>query len=57
MKRRLSFDQWCEAIKRAVFDLCGMDTDDFPDCPYADWYDDGVSVAVAAKRVIKRAAE
>ena len=38
-------------------DRTGMSSDDLPDSPYRDWYDDGVKPSGAASRAIKNARE
>ena len=52
-----TFEVWKASANAECRKLCGMDLDDLPDCPYRDWWDNGVSSIVAAKRAIKRAKE
>lgn len=56
MKR--PFTEWLRLVDRAIEEATHglLDShDDLPDCNLADWYEDGVSPARAAKRVIKNA--
>ncbi len=50
-----SFEDWFKKVDAAVKKLAFLSAHDLPDCPYMDWYNDGVSPSVAAKRAIKRA--
>ena len=53
---RKTFDQWMAAVNAALKSE-GLDVRDLPDCPYHDWYDDGVNPKAAARRAIKNARE
>lgn len=57
MAKKLSFEQWQKMVDQFVSAYCGLSFEDFPDCPYADWYENGVSAKTAAKRCIKRSAD
>lgn len=52
-----TFEGWCQQVDRYVVGLAGLSKDDLPDCPYRDWYDDGVPALTAAKRAIRLAQE
>ena len=52
-----SFENWLARIDAIVSEKCGLSVHDLPDCPFRDWYDDGVSAASAAKRAIRLANE
>ena len=54
---RKSFDEWFKEVDRKVRVLFGISVRDLPDCPFRDWYDDGVSASSAAKRAAKNAME
>jgi len=49
------FKVWMHAVDRTVERLAGLSRDDLPDCPYADWYEDGVMPGQAARRAIRGA--
>jgi hypothetical protein len=55
MKRETTFEEWLRSVDTWVSTLCGMGLDDLPDCPTHDWYDEGITPMVAAKRAIRRA--
>ena len=44
-------------VNNNISKLCGMISDDLPDCCYKDWYDDGVKPLSAARRAIKNSDE
>jgi hypothetical protein len=52
---KLSFDQWRRKVNAYVWQLAGCGLDDLPDCCLADWYDEGTSASVAARRAIRYA--
>lgn len=54
-KETLSFDQWMQVVNRLVEAGIGLSTDDLPDMPYRDWYDDGMKTARAAARAVNGA--
>ena len=46
---------WLDAVNRIIASTCwGLTLDDLPDCPTADWFDEGVSTRSAARRAIRR---
>lgn len=57
VKREMTFEEWKVSVNFWVRRDHGLDLDDLPDCPYRDWYDDGISPLTAAKRAIKLAKE
>jgi hypothetical protein len=52
-----SFETWMKEVDAAVKALCYLSVADLPDCPFYDWYEDGVSPKAAARRVVKNANE
>ena len=56
MKAKLTFEQWMKQVDFVLYGF-GLAADDLPDCPYRDWFDDGLSVGRAVKRAIKNAQE
>lgn len=54
MKRPVgqTFDVWMAEVNVLVIRLIGVEVADVPDLPYADWFEDGVSVQRAANRVV-----
>jgi len=53
----MTFEQWKNEVNKNISAICGMVSDDLPDCCYLDWYQDGVKPASAAKRAIKNSEE
>jgi hypothetical protein len=52
------FNEWMRKVDEAIATkLCGMIAADLPDCPYRDWFDDGVKPSTAAARAIRAARE
>jgi hypothetical protein len=54
---KMTFEQWKNEVNKNISAICGMVSDDLPDCCYLDWYQDGVKPASAAKRAIKNSEE
>jgi hypothetical protein len=50
------FGAWMEAVDDAIQADCGASVHDLPDCPFADWFGDGVSPREAARLAIENAA-
>lgn len=48
-----NFDVWMKAVNQQLILICGMSSDDLADCPYSDWWEDGMSVKGAARKAIK----
>ena len=44
-----------EAVDEAVLASCGASVHDLPDCPFCDWFDDGVSPREAARLALENA--
>jgi len=53
----LTFDAWKKEVDLALLFGYGVESDDLPDCPYRDWYDDKVPPKSAAKRAYRNASE
>ena len=47
------FAAWKRNVNHLVEATTGLSCDDLPDMPYRDWFDDNVSSARAAMRVIR----
>jgi hypothetical protein len=47
-----TFDQWMQAVDLLLSRCRGVSAYDLPDCPYRDWYDDGVRPIRAANRAL-----
>jgi len=52
----MTFEQWFRKVNIAVEKLCGMSVEDLPDCPYMDWFEDGMTPTSAARKAIRNAA-
>lgn len=50
MKR--TFEEWMNQVDIYLDATVGLTHNDLADCCYRDWYDDGVSPKVAAKRAL-----
>lgn len=50
-----SFKDWLAEVDRAVNIILGVGINDLPDCPFRDWYDDGLTTLRAARRVVREA--
>ena len=48
-----TFEQWIKEVDTAIKKAVGLSHLDLPDCPYQDWYTDGVRPTTAAKRAVK----
>lgn len=47
------FDAWMKAVNAAVWAKAGVGADDLIDCPYRDWFDDGLPPKLAAAKAIR----
>lgn len=56
-KTEAGFLAWYKKVDRLLVAKWLLGVDDLPDCPYRDWYEDGVTPARAAARAIKLAQE
>lgn len=52
-----TFDEWMKEVDNILARTVGLTSLDLPDCPYHDWYEDGVTPRSAAARVKKGAME
>lgn len=57
MAQKQTFQDWKRLVNIQIEKMCGLSSDDLPDCNYRDWHEDGVSATAAARRAIKRAKE
>ena len=53
MQNKSTFTSWMAEVDAALEAKCMMDSRDLADCPYHDWYDDGVRPRAAATRAIR----
>lgn len=51
------FKYWIDKVDTEVEKRVCMSVHDLPDCPYRDWFEDGVSPVSAARKAIKNAKE
>lgn len=56
-RTKMTFDEWMAAVDAAIVVKVGLGRDDLPDCPYHDWWEDGVTPKGAATKAIRRANE
>lgn len=49
------FKYWIDKVDTEVEKRVCMSVHDLPDCPYRDWYEDGVTPVQAARKAIKNA--
>ena len=52
---KLDFDAWYKEVNKSVEAKTGMSCEDMPDCPYADWHEEGMSPKAAAAKCIRMA--
>lgn len=52
---KTTFEAWMVKVNKLVSDRVGLTTDDLPDCPYADWHQDGMTPKGAASKAIRMA--
>jgi hypothetical protein len=50
-----SFSAWMALVDAAISAKIGLSSSDLPDCPFMDWWEDGMSAASAAKKALKNA--
>lgn len=48
-----SFETWMKAVDSACIKRSGVSIHDLPDVCYRDWYEDGMSPALAARAAIR----
>lgn len=51
----LTYKQWLEKVDNYVWAEVDCSVRDLPDCPFRDWYEDGVAPVVAGERAISGA--
>jgi hypothetical protein len=49
------FQQWMHQVDQTVQGKVGLSVHDLEDCPFMDWFKDGVKPASAATRAIRNA--
>jgi len=54
MASKLPFKIWMQKVN-AIVARHGVSVEDLPDCPYADWYEDGMSPAAGAMHALRNA--
>ncbi len=53
-----SFQEWMKQVDAKIANNCGgLTSEDLPDCCYADWYGQGMSASVAARKAMKYSQE
>lgn len=50
----MTFADWMKAVDEAVWKIAGLSVHDLEDCCFADWFEDHVNPATAARRAIRR---
>jgi hypothetical protein len=54
-EKRPDFDTWMKLVDEAVYARINCSVHDLPDCPFRDWYDDGLRALAAARKAIRYA--
>ena len=49
---KLTFERWMERVNE-ILAQDGLDYRDLPDCPYHQWYEDGMRPATAATKALR----
>ena len=49
------FEGWMARVDRELGDVSGMDSRDWPDCPYRVWHAAGISPSRATEKCLERA--
>lgn len=49
------FAGWMACVDRALEDVSGLDSRDWPDCPYRVWHETGLTASQAAEKCLERA--
>jgi hypothetical protein len=52
---KMSFIDWKPEVDRQMDRLFGVVSDDLPDMPYYDWYEQGLSPKRAAQLAVRKA--
>ena len=50
-----TFQQWFQQVDQKVQGKVGLSVHDLEDCPFMDWFEDGVKPGTAATKAIKNA--
>lgn len=50
-----TYKQWFSLVNQAVAGKIGLSAMDLPDCPYRDWFNDGMEPAEAALEAMRNA--
>ena len=50
-----NYDAWMRDVNIYIEKCAGCSADDLPDCCYADWHDQGMTVGAAARKAIRSA--
>ena len=53
MTEKQTFVQWKARVNACVIARAGVCTDDLPDVPYYDWFEDGISPQEAAEMALE----
>lgn len=53
----IGFNMWKRMVDDVIRRKVGLHSDDLPDCPYYDWYEQGLSPLAAARRALARLRE
>ena len=53
----MSFREWMKEVDNEIMLTTGLSAVDLPDCPYRDWYDDGMEAGEAAEEAVAMAQE
>ena len=51
----MAFDIWVRKVNQVIEMNTGLGLDDLPDCPYRDWFEQGMSPVKAARWAIRLA--
>lgn len=51
------FEQWMQRVDAVVQKRTGLSVHDLPDCPFRDWYDNGLTPREASVQAIRSANE
>jgi hypothetical protein len=52
-----TFEDWMKKVDNLVSDVTGSSVYDLADCPFKDWYEDGMKASKAAAKAIKNELE
>ena len=57
LRRKDTYEQWIKRVDAILAHHVGLVHDDLPDTPTRQYYDDGLSPAEGARRVLRKAKE